>query len=51
MTRTMRAAAALLLGLLAFSVAACNTVAGVGEDIKAGGSVISRTASDVKKKL
>lgn len=37
------------LGLLA--LAACNTVQGVGQDVKSGGEAISNTASDVQKKL
>ncbi len=51
MIGTTRAAAALLLGLLALSLAACNTVAGIGEDIRAGGNAISRTATGAKQKL
>lgn len=38
-----------LIGLLA--MAACNTVAGAGQDIKAGGSAITSGANDVKAKL
>lgn len=43
------AAALLSLGLL--SLAACNTVEGVGEDISAGGKAISNTAETTKKKI
>lgn len=33
----------------ALVVASCNTVAGVGRDMKAAGSAVTRTAEDVKK--
>lgn len=32
-------------------LAACNTVAGAGQDIRAGGNAISHAAQDVKQKL
>ncbi len=45
MTRFLAAAA-----LLA-SLAACNTVEGVGRDVSAGGQAITGVASDVQRKL
>ena len=45
----MRALAMVLI-LLA-SLNACNTVDGIGEDVKSGGEAISDTAKKVKKKL
>ncbi|HYE48571.1 MAG TPA: entericidin A/B family lipoprotein [Azospirillaceae bacterium] len=39
-------AAGLLLA--ATAVSACNTVAGAGEDLQAGGRAVERTANDVK---
>jgi len=38
-------------GLVTLLVAACNTVAGAGEDIQAGGEVIEDTADDVKEDI
>lgn len=32
------------------ALAGCNTIAGVGEDVKAGGIAIQDTAESVKKK-
>jgi entericidin B len=40
-------ASVLLVGL----AAACNTVEGAGQDIKAGGQAISNTASEVKQEM
>jgi entericidin B len=40
-------ASVLLVGL----AAACNTVQGAGQDIKAGGQAISNTASEVKQDM
>lgn len=37
------AAAALLAG--------CNTVSGLGQDVKAGGQAVSNTAQDIKAKM
>ncbi|MEC9432778.1 MAG: entericidin A/B family lipoprotein [Pseudomonadota bacterium] len=42
-------ASLLSLGLL--SLAACNTVEGIGQDISAGGKAISDTAETTKKKI
>jgi predicted small secreted protein len=39
------------LGLITLMVAACNTVAGAGKDVKAGGTVIENTADDVKDEI
>lgn len=33
------------------TLAGCNTIAGAGEDIKAGGEAITNTADSVKKSL
>jgi predicted small secreted protein len=39
------------LGLFTLMAAACNTVAGAGEDIQAGGSAIEDTADEVKEEM
>ncbi len=46
--RPLAVAAPLLLSLLALS--ACNTVEGVGKDVKSGGKAIENTAQDAKNK-
>lgn len=33
-----------LISLVTFTLAACNTVEGVGEDVKAGGAAIDKSA-------
>nr|WP_321361289.1 entericidin A/B family lipoprotein [uncultured Hyphomonas sp.] len=38
-------------GLITLMAAACNTVAGAGEDIKTGGEVIQNSADDVKNEM
>tara|TARA_B100000767_G_C19298780_1_gene342644 strand:+ start:257 stop:496 length:240 start_codon:yes stop_codon:yes gene_type:complete len=38
-------------GLITLMAAACNTVAGAGEDIEAGGSVIQDSADEVKDEM
>ena len=43
--------AALLLTLAAPLLAACNTPAGAGQDLTAGGRAITRGANDVKSGL
>lgn len=48
MKRPLALAAPLLLSLLALS--ACNTVEGVGKDVKSGGKAIENTAQDAKDK-
>lgn len=45
----MKIVSALLLALSALSLSACNTVEGVGKDLKAGGEAIERTAEENKK--
>ncbi len=41
-----------MIALLGFGgLAACNTVSGAGEDIQAGGEVISDTADSTKKEI
>ncbi|MAU68031.1 entericidin A/B family lipoprotein [Hyphomonas sp.] len=39
------------LGLFTLMAAACNTVAGAGEDIQAGGDVVEDTADEVKEEM
>jgi len=39
---------ALALAVLVLSTSACNTVAGLGQDVQAAGSAVSNTAEDVK---
>ena len=39
------------LGLIMLMAAACNTVAGAGEDIQAGGDVIEDSADEVKEEM
>ncbi|MGQ9370993.1 entericidin A/B family lipoprotein [Azospirillum sp. ST 5-10] len=36
---------------LALLLTACNTVEGIGQDVKAGGNAIERSASEVKSKM
>jgi predicted small secreted protein len=36
--------------LVAFTLGACNTVAGVGKDVERGGEKLQDTARDVQKK-
>lgn len=45
MTRTIIVAGFATL----MALAGCNTVAGVGEDVQAGGVVLENTAKDVKR--
>jgi predicted small secreted protein len=35
----------------AISLAACNTIQGAGEDVKATGQAVSETAADVKEDM
>jgi predicted small secreted protein len=44
-------AAILALAGLALGLAACNTVEGVGKDVKATGQGIENAAKDVSKKM
>lgn len=39
------------IAMAALALAGCNTVEGLGKDLKAGGQAIERTARDVKQKL
>jgi predicted small secreted protein len=38
----------LAVGLLALSTSACNTMAGLGQDVQAAGDAVTGTAGDVK---
>lgn len=42
-------AAASLIALQ--SLSACNTIEGIGKDVKAGGEVVEETARDVKEEI
>ncbi|MBP2315161.1 entericidin A/B family lipoprotein [Azospirillum soli] len=42
---------AVLGAALGSSLAACNTVAGAGEDVQAGGRAMERSADSVQKKM
>lgn len=44
----MRKVLVLLAGVASLAVAACNTVAGAGEDVSAAGSAVTGAANDVK---
>lgn len=44
----MRKAFVLLAALGALTVAACNTVAGAGQDVSAAGHAVTDTAQDAK---
>ncbi|MFV3131142.1 entericidin A/B family lipoprotein [Niveispirillum sp. KHB5.9] len=44
--RSIAIPAALLLSM--FALSACNTVEGVGKDVKSGGKAIENTAQDAK---
>lgn len=46
--RTLRIA---LIPLGLFALAACNTVAGVGEDVEAGGKAIQKGSAQVEQDL
>ncbi len=47
---TLRAIIALLiLSAAAPLLSACNTVAGAGQDVSAGGNAVTRSATDVKR--
>ncbi len=43
--------ALLILAAAAPLLSACNTVAGAGQDVSAGGAAVSRSATDVKKSM
>lgn len=38
----------LLVLLAAFALSGCNTIAGIGKDVKKAGEVVSETAEDCK---
>ncbi len=38
-------------GMLALSIAGCNTMSGMGEDVQAAGSAMHNTAEDTKSKM
>lgn len=40
-----------LVAIYPVLLSACNTVKGVGEDVKIGGEVLSNTATKVKNKM
>ena len=45
----MRKVLVLLAGVASLAVAACNTVAGAGEDVSAAGEAVTGAANEVKK--
>jgi entericidin B len=45
---TMKAATAALLAVMMMFVAGCNTVAGAGKDVKAGGQAVENAAEKAK---
>jgi entericidin B len=51
MTRNIRALAILALSITSLALAACNTTAGVGKDVKATGNAIEDTANDAKQDM
>jgi predicted small secreted protein len=46
----MKALMIALLGLSALSLTACNTVGGVGKDVKATGAAVEKAADESKPK-
>ncbi len=42
---------ALVMGAAAPLLSACNTMAGAGQDVSAGGNAVSRSATDVKHSM
>ncbi|MBR0566883.1 entericidin A/B family lipoprotein [Azoarcus sp. L1K30] len=46
----MKTIIALLLAAM-FVISGCNTVAGAGKDIEAGGEKVQKAAEDVKEKM
>jgi entericidin B len=42
---------ALLLTGAVLSLAACNTMSGMGQDVSAGGKAITKSAEEVQKKM
>lgn len=45
----MRRFMVLLAGVASLAIAACNTVAGAGEDVSAAGDAVTGAAEEVKK--
>ena len=48
MTRSRSIQLALLALVAAFALSGCNTIAGIGKDVKKAGEVVSDTAEDCK---
>ena len=48
--KTMKTTLALLMAA-AFMIGGCNTIAGAGKDIEAGGEAVHDTAEDVKQDM
>lgn len=46
----MKALMIALLGMFALSLAGCNTMEGVGQDVKATGGAVEKAANDAKPK-
>ena len=44
-----RAKTMILLGLAALALTACNTIAGIGRDMRAAGQAVEETAEDVRR--
>ncbi|MDO1559340.1 entericidin A/B family lipoprotein [Brevundimonas sp. 2R-24] len=44
-----RAKTMILLGLAALGLTACNTIAGIGRDMRAAGQAVEETAEDVRR--
>lgn len=52
LTTIRRAALPVVLAAgAAFTLAACNTTSGLGQDVSAGGKAITKSADDVKDKM
>ncbi|MBM3523832.1 MAG: entericidin A/B family lipoprotein [Alphaproteobacteria bacterium] len=49
--RTRTTSILVLLGTAAFALGACNTLAGVGKDLKKGGEKIEEVVKGVKEKF
>jgi predicted small secreted protein len=48
MTRNIRALLLAVLSVSALALAACNTTAGVGRDVRSAGNAIEDTANDAR---
>lgn len=51
MKRATKIVSLLFAALLGLSMTACNTIEGVGKDIKKGGEVIEKTAEKTAEKM